>query len=108
MHSCPCRSDLLLSACIDCTVRLWHVVQGVCLGEFRHPKIVTAVDFHPLTDAFFLTGCLDKASWRRRSGGACIAISIYFLLQHAMPVPSALDVPFALMLLCMLVHAASL
>ncbi|KAG5185438.1 WD40-repeat-containing domain protein, partial [Tribonema minus] len=54
------RSDLLLSASMDCSVRLWHVAQGVCLGDYRHPKVVTSVDFHPLTDGFFLTGCMDK------------------------------------------------
>lgn len=30
------------------------------LGSFTHPDFVTSVQFHPLNDHIFLTGCFDK------------------------------------------------
>ena len=30
------------------------------LLKFVHPDILTSVDFHPLQDRFFITGCFDR------------------------------------------------
>ncbi|CAM9588283.1 unnamed protein product [Chrysoparadoxa australica] len=54
------KNNFLLSASIDCSVRLWHPAKLHCLGEFRHPNFVTGVCFHPRNDRLFLTGCFDK------------------------------------------------
>lgn len=44
------KSKFLLSASTDKTVCLWHVSRSECLQFFRHPDIVTAVEFHPAHD----------------------------------------------------------
>jgi WD40 repeat protein len=44
------KSKFVLSASTDKTVCLWHVSRGECLQFFRHPDIVTAVEFHPAHD----------------------------------------------------------
>lgn len=51
-------------------VRLWHTTQPACLHFFKHGDIVTAVDFHPLYEHFFLSGCFDKRVrvWNIRDG----------------------------------------
>ncbi|OQR82733.1 hypothetical protein ACHHYP_15545 [Achlya hypogyna] len=54
------RSNFILSASMDKTVRLWHVSKDECLHVFQHPDSVPAVDFHPKDDRFFLSGCFDN------------------------------------------------
>jgi WD40 repeat protein len=54
------KSNFVLSSSMDKTVRLWHVSRNDCLQYFRHPDIVTCVDFHPLHDRFFVSGCFDR------------------------------------------------
>jgi len=54
------KTNFLLSASIDRTVRLWHVSRTECLHLFQHSDFVTAVDFHPLEDRYFLSGGFDK------------------------------------------------
>jgi WD40 repeat protein len=54
------KSQFILSASIDKTVRLWHVTRSDCLGRFQHPEILTSVEFHPEQDRFFITGCFDR------------------------------------------------
>jgi hypothetical protein len=50
----------ILTACTDKCVRLFHVDKNVCLQTFRHPDIVTSVQFHPQSDKKFVSGCFDK------------------------------------------------
>jgi WD40 repeat protein len=67
---CPTRSlhsassshseNFILTASTDKTVRLWHVDKDACLQVFRHPDIVTAVQFHPQSDKKFVSACFDK------------------------------------------------
>lgn len=54
------RSHFILSASADHNVRLWHVTRGDCLQVFRHPDIATSIDFHPLHDRYFVSGCFDR------------------------------------------------
>ncbi|OQS02252.1 hypothetical protein THRCLA_05359 [Thraustotheca clavata] len=54
------RSNFILSASMDKTVRLWHISKEECLHVFQHPDSVPAVDFHPKDDRFFLSGCFDN------------------------------------------------
>jgi WD40 repeat protein len=54
------QSYFVLSASVDKTVRLWHLTRSDCLQFFRHPDIVTCVEFHPVLDRFFVSGCFDK------------------------------------------------
>lgn len=54
------KSNFLLSSSMDKTVRLWHVSKNDCLQYFRHPDIVTCVEFHPLHDRYFVSGCFDR------------------------------------------------
>lgn len=54
------RSNFLLSASIDKTVCLWHVSRYERLQTFGHPDIVTSVEFHPVHDRYFISGCFDK------------------------------------------------
>lgn len=53
-------STLLLTASVDCSVRLWHVGRAACLHRFVHSDVVAAVAFHPLSDAAFVTGGFDR------------------------------------------------
>ncbi|KAK9821320.1 hypothetical protein WJX81_001477 [Elliptochloris bilobata] len=53
------RSQFLLSASMDKTVRLWHISMDDCLRVFRHTDFVTALDFHPIDDKFFVSGSID-------------------------------------------------
>lgn len=54
------RSNFVLSASMDKTVRLWHISREDCLHVFQHPDSVPAVDFHPKEDRYFLSGCFDN------------------------------------------------
>jgi WD40 repeat protein len=54
------KSNFILSASMDLTVRLWHVTRNDCLQHFRHPDVVTCVEFHPTIDRYFITGCFDR------------------------------------------------
>uniref|UniRef100_A0ACD6ALJ8 Uncharacterized protein n=1 Tax=Avena sativa TaxID=4498 RepID=A0ACD6ALJ8_AVESA len=49
----------LLSASMDKTVRLWQIGCNTCLKVFSHTNYVTCVQFHPTSDNYFITGCLD-------------------------------------------------
>lgn len=53
-------SSLLLTASMDCSVRLWSLNRSSCVHRFVHSDVVTAVAFHPLYDAHFVTGCFDR------------------------------------------------
>jgi WD repeat-containing protein 44 len=74
------RSNLLLSASMDGTVRLWRVNMAekepnlVSGGAFRHADIVTSVVFHPHNEACFLTACLDNRirMWTADDSGQCV------------------------------------
>ena len=44
---------------MDKTVRLWYAAMDECLRIFSHQDFVTAIDFHPLNDKYFLSGSLD-------------------------------------------------
>ncbi|CCI46596.1 unnamed protein product [Albugo candida] len=54
------RSNFILSASMDKTVRLWHISREDCLHVFQHPDSVPAVHFHPKEDRYFLSGCFDN------------------------------------------------
>ena len=54
------KSGFLLSASLDCTVRLWHISNDNCLCVFKHKDMVTSVDFYPEEECYFLTGSMDK------------------------------------------------
>ena len=56
---CWSHTDWLLSSSMDKTVRLWYVAMDECLRIFSHQDFVTAIDFHPLNDKYFLSGSLD-------------------------------------------------
>ena len=56
---CWSHTDWLLSSSMDKTVRLWYVTMDECLRIFSHQDFVTAIDFHPLNDKYFLSGSLD-------------------------------------------------
>jgi len=75
LHPSPCRvySDhtddvvalswtkkhFLLSASADKTVRLWNVRRVECLRVIEHPDLLSSVTFHPLSERFLVTGCMD-------------------------------------------------
>jgi WD40 repeat protein len=46
-HFCKSRSNLVLSASLDNTVRLWSLRNKDSVAVFDHPDVVTAVDMHP-------------------------------------------------------------
>lgn len=54
------KSNFLLSASVDTTVRLWHVSRDDCLQVFKHVDIVTGVAFHPTHDRYFVSSCFDR------------------------------------------------
>ncbi|BAF10666.1 uncharacterized protein [Oryza sativa Japonica Group] len=49
----------LLSSSMDKTVRLWQVGCNSCLKVFSHTNYVTCVQFHPTSDNYFISGCID-------------------------------------------------
>ncbi|PAA49432.1 hypothetical protein BOX15_Mlig020149g1, partial [Macrostomum lignano] len=53
------RNLFLLSASMDCTVRLWHVHKQDCLCSFSHSDYVPAIAFHPKDDRVFVSGSMD-------------------------------------------------
>lgn len=54
------KTNFLLSASLDRTVRLWHVSKDKCLSRFRHPDFVTSVEFHPVHVKLFVSGSYDN------------------------------------------------
>ncbi|KAJ3054932.1 hypothetical protein HK097_000289, partial [Rhizophlyctis rosea] len=54
------RNNFLATASMDKLVRLWHISRPECLCCFRHPDVVTSVQFHPYDDRYILTGSLDS------------------------------------------------
>ncbi|KAE9447800.1 hypothetical protein C3L33_20303, partial [Rhododendron williamsianum] len=53
------RSQLLLSASMDKTVRLWDMETKSCLKLFAHNDYVTCIQFNPMDDDYFISGSLD-------------------------------------------------
>lgn len=53
------RSNFILTASLDKTVCLWLVSRHEMMKCFRHPDIVTCVDFHPIHDHLFISGSFD-------------------------------------------------
>ncbi|DBA73535.1 TPA: WD repeat-containing protein 44, variant 3 [Trebouxia sp. C0004] len=63
LELCWSKSQFVLSASMDKTVKLWHISMDECLRTFKHSDFVTALDFHPADDKLFLSGSIDgKAS----------------------------------------------
>lgn len=54
------KNNFLITGSMDKTAKLWHVDRPNCLQTFQHQDFVTAVEFHPLDDRFFLSGSLDN------------------------------------------------
>ncbi|GMH37729.1 hypothetical protein BSKO_05602 [Bryopsis sp. KO-2023] len=52
-------SELVLSASMDKTVRLWTLSQDACLREIPHQTWVTSIRFHPQDPGKFVSGCGD-------------------------------------------------
>lgn len=57
----PQETKMLLSASVDRTVRLWFIATDTYL-VFKHPDIVSCVDFYPCLDVpiLFVSGCMDQ------------------------------------------------
>ncbi|MED6124787.1 hypothetical protein PIB30_062222 [Stylosanthes scabra] len=53
------KSELLLSSSMDKTVRLWDLETKSCLKVFAHNDYVTCIEFNPLDEDYFISGCLD-------------------------------------------------
>ncbi|KAK8485309.1 hypothetical protein V6N11_014372 [Hibiscus sabdariffa] len=53
------RSQQLLSASMDKTVRLWDLETKSCLKLFAHNDYVTCIHFNPMDDDYFISGSLD-------------------------------------------------
>ncbi|CAL5422566.1 unnamed protein product [Camellia sinensis] len=53
------KSQLLLSASMDKTVRLWDMETKSCLKLFAHNDYVTCIQFNPIDDDYFISGSLD-------------------------------------------------
>ena len=58
----PFKHDYLLSSSVDNFVILWDISKNKnCLvDKFKHDDYVTCVQFSPLIDGIFATGCFDK------------------------------------------------
>ncbi|KAJ0264153.1 Uncharacterized protein HA466_0025550 [Hirschfeldia incana] len=53
------KSQQLLSASMDKTVRLWSLSSHTCLKVFSHSDYVTCIQFNPVDDRYFISGSLD-------------------------------------------------
>ncbi|PRP85327.1 hypothetical protein PROFUN_06929 [Planoprotostelium fungivorum] len=53
------RSNLLLTASMDSTVRLWNIYKGSCV-IFHLEDIATCCSFHPKNEEVFVSGSLDN------------------------------------------------
>lgn len=53
------KSQHLLSASMDKTVRLWSLSSHTCLKVFSHSDYVTCIQFNPVDDRYFISGSLD-------------------------------------------------
>ena len=53
----PC--EMLLSASLDCTVRLWNPKHEQCLSIFQHTDCVSSIMFNPAKDSEFVSGSMD-------------------------------------------------
>ena len=53
------KNFFILTSSMDKTVRLWHISRLECLCIFQHIEFVTAIEFHPRNDQFFISGSLD-------------------------------------------------
>ncbi|CDY56822.1 BnaC05g37770D [Brassica napus] len=53
------KSQDLLSASMDKTVRLWSLSTHTCLKVFSHSDYVTCIQFNPVDDRYFISGSLD-------------------------------------------------
>ncbi|KAI3735436.1 hypothetical protein L6452_14933 [Arctium lappa] len=53
------RDNLLLSASVDETVRLWRVGNDRCVKVFPHSNYVTCVQFQPVDEDYFISGSID-------------------------------------------------
>ncbi|XP_015960749.1 WD repeat-containing protein YMR102C-like [Arachis duranensis] len=51
--------SLLLSSSMDKTVRLWDLETKACLKFFAHNDYVTCIQFHPIDENYYISGCLD-------------------------------------------------
>ncbi|KAH7671299.1 WD40-repeat-containing domain-containing protein [Dioscorea alata] len=53
------ESDFLLTSSKDKTVRLWKVGCDLCLKVFQHNDYVTCIQFNPVDERYFISGCID-------------------------------------------------
>ncbi|XP_019415404.1 PREDICTED: WD repeat-containing protein 44-like [Lupinus angustifolius] len=53
------KNNYLLSSSEDKTVRLWHMKHENCLKIFSHSNYVTCIQFNPMDDNYFISGCID-------------------------------------------------
>ncbi|KAG6394677.1 hypothetical protein SASPL_145266 [Salvia splendens] len=53
-------SNYLLSSSMDKTVRLWRADSDECLAVFHHNNYVTCVQFNPVDESHFISGCIDE------------------------------------------------
>ncbi|KAJ8493412.1 hypothetical protein OPV22_015133 [Ensete ventricosum] len=53
------KSDCLLSASKDKTVRMWKVGCASCIKVFHHNDCVTCIQFNPVDDQYFISGSID-------------------------------------------------
>lgn len=37
-----------------------HAISPACLQKFKHPDLVSSIEFHPVDDRYFVSGCFDK------------------------------------------------
>ncbi|KAJ3140801.1 hypothetical protein HK100_009237 [Physocladia obscura] len=60
------KTDFILTASADKTVRLWHIKSVVCLKVFVHESPVTSVRFHPTDEQTFISGGGTQTNARLR------------------------------------------